>query len=170
MDSKERRELIERLLYESDGPLKGQMLAQELGVTRQVVVKDIAILRAEGKNIIATPGGYIIPHACSKKIRKIIAVTHDAESIQEELDLIVKFGGIVEDVIVEHPLYGEIKCMLMVKNMLDVEKFMSKLKACNTQPLLVLSKGIHLHTIEIDDEENLKGLEKELKARGFLLD
>ena len=26
----------------------------------------------------------------------------------EELQIVVKYGGIIEDVIVEHPLYGEI--------------------------------------------------------------
>ena len=54
MNSKERREYIKNLLMKNNTTYKGQFLAEELGVTRQVIVKDIAIIRAEGVNIIAT--------------------------------------------------------------------------------------------------------------------
>ncbi|MDZ5016776.1 HTH domain-containing protein, partial [Clostridium perfringens] len=55
----ERREKIIKLIIEKNRAIKGTELADLFGVTRQIIVKDIAILRAAGKNIIATPDGYI---------------------------------------------------------------------------------------------------------------
>lgn len=170
MNSKERRNYIEDLLKKSSKPEKGHILAEELGVTRQVIVKDIAILRAEGKKIIATPEGYIIPKEEQKiLIKKVIAFSHETENIEDELKSIVKFGGIVEDVIVEHPLYGEIKGMLMVKTFYDVENFMKKIEKCKAEPLLILTGGIHLHTVTAESEEIMNSIIKELKEKNYLV-
>ena len=59
MGSIERREEIMKMLVESSRAIKGTELASLFNVTRQIIVKDIAILRAAGNNIIATPDGYI---------------------------------------------------------------------------------------------------------------
>ena len=112
MNSKERRERILKKLLVTKEPKKGQELGEEMGVTRQVIVKDIAILRAEGHNIIATPDGYIIASAQPNKVKRIIAVCHNAGQMEDELRTIVKYGATVEDVIVEHPLYGEMRVCL----------------------------------------------------------
>lgn len=168
MSSIERRKLIEDMIQNSDIPLKGQNIAKKLGVTRQIIVKDIAILRAEGKNIIATPDGYFMPFIQKSGIKKVIAVSHNQKEIEDELNIIVKFGGIVDDVIVEHPIYGEIKGNLMIRNMYDIQKFISKLNN-NLQPLLILTDGIHLHTIEAEDEKHLDMILNELKNKGFLI-
>jgi transcriptional regulator of NAD metabolism len=170
MNSSERREYIKNLLIKGNGKYKGQFLAEELGVTRQVIVKDIAIIRAEGLNIIATPQGYLImPKEESNYVRKVIAVSHSTEDIYNELECIVKFGGIVEDVIVEHSLYGEIRAMLMLKTVIDVEEFIKKFKESNAQPLSSLTKGIHLHTIRADNEEIIESIIKELKGKDYLV-
>ncbi|MFL0248389.1 transcription repressor NadR [Candidatus Clostridium stratigraminis] len=169
MSSNERRKLIEEILLNREEPQKGSKLAQELGVTRQVIVKDIAILRAEGMAIIATPEGYIIPRKEIHKVRRVIAVCHKIEEIEEELSLIVKFGGKIEDVIIEHPLYGEMRSMLMIKTLYDVQSFIEKCKKYNAEPLLTLTRGIHLHTIEADDEETLDRIIKELKVKKLLI-
>ncbi len=169
MNSKERREYIKSLLIKNNITYKGQFLAEELGVTRQVIVKDIAIIRAEGVNIIATPEGYLIPNEESNYVRRVIAVSHSTEDIYNELECIVKFGGIVEDVIVEHPLYGEIRAMLMIKTFMDIEKFIKKFKEFNAQPLSSLTKGIHLHTIKADNEEIIECIIKELKDKNYLI-
>ena len=169
MNSKERREYIKNLLIKKNSTYKGQFLAEELGVTRQVIVKDIAIIRAEGVNIIATPEGYLIPNEESHYVRRVIAVSHSTDDIYNELECIVKFGGIVEDVTVEHPLYGEIRAMLMIKTLMDIEKFIKKFKEFNAQPLSSLTKGIHLHTIKADNEEIIECIIKELKDKNYLI-
>jgi transcriptional regulator of NAD metabolism len=168
MNSKERREYILNKLVSDNEPQKGHILASEMGVTRQVVVKDIAILRAEGENIIATPEGYIIPSNYAHKVKRLIAVCHRREDIEDELKTITMYGATIEDVIVEHPLYGEMRGMLMIKNFKDVESFMDKFYREKAQPLSGLTGGVHMHTIVADSEEIIDAVLKELKSKGFL--
>ncbi|NFF30932.1 transcription repressor NadR [Clostridium botulinum] len=170
MDSKQRREYIKETLNNSLEPRKGQEFASRLGVTRQIIVKDIAILRASGLNIIATPEGYIIPKNDKHLLEKIITVCHNGNSIEEELQCIVKYGGIIKDVVVEHPIYGQIKSMIMVKTLYDVEKFIKKINNEKTKPLLSLTSGVHLHTIQCENEESLKEIIKKLKNKGYLIE
>ena len=169
MNSKERREYIKELLIKNNITYKGQLLAVQLGVTRQVIVKDIAIIRAEGVNIIATPEGYLIPSEASNYVRRVIAVSHSGDGIYNELECIVKFGGIVEDVTVEHSLYGEIRAMLMIKSLMDIEEFTKRFSESSAQPLSSLTKGIHLHTIRADSEEIMECIIKELKDKDYLV-
>lgn len=169
MNSKERRSYIEKVLIENEQPQKGHILAERLGVTRQIIVKDIAILRAEGKKIIATPEGYLIPREEKDIVKQVIAVSHETDEIEEELKIIVKFGGIIEDVIVEHPVYGEIKSMLMIKTLYDVENFISKINEVKAEPLLILTGGIHLHTIIAENDSILENIKKELKDKNYIV-
>lgn len=169
MNSKDRREYIKNLLIKNNSAYKGQFIAEELGVTRQVIVKDIAITRAEGINIIATPEGYLIPNEENNFVRRVIAVLHSKDEIYNELECIVKFGGVVEDVTVEHSLYGEIRAMLMIKSLVDIEKFTVKLKESNSKPLSDLTNGVHLHTIKADNEEIMEAIIKELKDKNYLI-
>jgi transcriptional regulator of NAD metabolism len=168
MNSKERREYIIKALVSNSEPQKGSILATELGVTRQIIVKDIAILRAEGNNIIATPEGYIIPKNQRPKVRKIVAVCHRSEEIEEELEVVVKYGGSIVDVIVEHPLYGEIRGMLMIKTINDINNFMKKFHEVKAEPLLKLTGGVHIHTIEAESEEAMSNIMEELIKRNFI--
>ncbi|NLZ47484.1 MAG: transcription repressor NadR [Clostridiales bacterium] len=168
MNSKERRERILNKLLASKDPKKGQELGEEMGVTRQVIVKDIAILRAEGNNIIATPDGYIIASAQSNKIKRIIAVSHNELQMEDELRTIVKYGAMVEDVIVEHPLYGEMRGMLMIKTLKDVENFVERFDKGKAQPLSRLTDGVHMHTVVADSQEVIDNLLKELAEKGYL--
>ena len=109
MTANERREEIIRNLVKEKKAITGSELASYFNVTRQVIVKDIAILRAAGKNIIATPDGYMINDNSDNRVKSVIAVNHTEDEMESELEIVVKYGGIIEDVIVEHPLYGEIK-------------------------------------------------------------
>lgn len=168
MSSKERREDILKLLNEKEKAVKGSSLAKQYGVTRQVIVKDIAILRASGANIIATPDGYTIMKKDSY-IRDIIVTRHNEDKIREEIEIIIKYGGVMEDVIVTHPVYGEIKAMIMVRNLNDLNKFMERCKSEHSVPLSVLTKGSHMHTISAMDKETLGLIKRELKEKGFLI-
>lgn len=169
MNSKDRRKSIEKILIDSNEPQKGNDLALSFNVTRQVIVKDIAILRAEGKNIIATPDGYIVPKLTREAVKRVIAVCHDRDGVEEELNIIVKFGGTIEDVIVEHPLYGEIRGMLMIKNLYDVQNFLKSYNTNNAKPLSSLTAGVHLHTIEADNEKSMNNIIKELTKKNFII-
>lgn len=168
MSSIKRREEIIKMLIENNKAIKGTELASLFGVTRQIIVKDIAILRAEGNTIIATPDGYIY-NKNTNKVKSIIAVNHNQNEIIDELKIVVKYGGIIEDVIIEHPLYGEIRGNLMIKNLNDLNNFEIEFENKSIKPLSNLTNGIHLHTIVADDEENIKLIKRELKEKGLLL-
>lgn len=172
MDSWERREAILKLLKDSEKPIKGTDLAKEVDVSRQVIVQDIALLRARGESIIATPQGYIIPKAWEEnKIVKAIVCKHIGyDEIEDELSTIVDMGGKVLDVIVEHPLYGEIKSPLMVSSRLDVKEFMKNLKETNAEPLSTLTDGVHIHSIEVEEEKSLREIERALREKKYLID
>ena len=109
MQADERRSNIIEMLMKEKRAIKGTTLAESFNVTRQIIVKDIAILRAKGNNIIATPDGYMINEDNSNRVKSVIAVNHNDEEVIKELEIVVKYGAIIEDVIVEQPLYGEIR-------------------------------------------------------------
>lgn len=171
MNGLERRNKIIDMLKGSGQPLSGSYLSKVLKVSRQVIVQDIAVLRAEGKEIFATPQGYLIPDYNEvKKISRILACIHNSSEIEDELKTIIAMGGRIIDVMVEHPVYGEMKGMLMLSSMYDVDIFVRKLGDSVGEPLLVLTKGVHLHTVEADNEIKLDMIEKALKEKGYLLD
>ena len=169
MKADERRNSIVELLHGEKGAIKGTILAEKFNVTRQIIVKDIAILRAKGNNIIATPDGSMINEEKDNIIKSIIAVNHSDNEMIDELEIVVKYGGIIEDVIVEHPIYGEIRGTIMIKNLNDLNKFKSALNEAKAKPLSILTDGVHLHTISADSLENMDLIKQELKEKGFIL-
>ncbi len=170
MDAKQRRNNLLHLLHLAQKPVIGSELASNLGVSRQVVAGDIAILRASGVAIIATPQGYILPVAYQPVIRETIACKHGKLKIVTELEIIVDHGGKVIDVIVEHPVYGEIRANLMLATRFEVAKFMQKLQQCEAEPLSVVTGGVHLHTIEVRSENELVRIKEDLLKQGILLE
>ncbi|MCD6239723.1 MAG: transcription repressor NadR [Thermotogae bacterium] len=167
MNDKERKRAILDLLQDKESVISGSKIAEMMGVTRQVIIKDIALLRASGYDIIATPRGYTMRKG--KGVRAIFAVKHTGEEIEKELLLIVQNGGRVLDVIVEHPLYGEIRGNLNLESQEDVKRFLARMKTAHAKPLLTLSEGIHLHTVEADSRTILNKIKKELEKEGFLI-
>ncbi|WP_026894929.1 transcription repressor NadR [Clostridiisalibacter paucivorans] len=171
MDAKERRNEILRTLINTDNPIKGIDIANIFDVSRQVIVQDIAILRAKGEDIIATPQGYLIVKKSNKKLLKAIVSKHQGyDEIEDELTTIVDLGGKIIDVIVEHPLYGEIKSPLMIGSRLDVKSFMEKIKEVQAEPLSSLTDGVHIHTIEVPSEEVFQQIKIRLKEKKYLID
>jgi uncharacterized protein len=172
MNTEERREKLLDRLERTDKPLTGTALAREFAVSRQIIVGDISIIRAMGKNIYATPRGYIIPSEQKEK-RMVLATLccrHGADNVQKELDIVVDNGGFVRDVIVEHPLYGEIRCDLMLATRRDVANFVRRMQECRANPLSVVTGGVHLHTIEISDKAALLHIQKDLREEGILVE
>ena len=61
MTAEQRRSRISARLHEAHQPISATALAKELGVSRQIIVGDVALLRAAGQAITATARGYVIP-------------------------------------------------------------------------------------------------------------
>jgi transcriptional regulator of NAD metabolism len=170
MDAKERRGFLLEKLKKTVEPVTGTAFAKELGVSRQIIVGDIAILRAAGINIYATPQGYVLPTRNSQEtIRYTIACRHDSKHIQDELAIIIDNGGKVLDVIVEHPVYGEIRANLMVASRRDLQEFLQKLENSSAEPLSMLTGGVHLHTLEVPSNEIFSNIQEQLRLQEILL-
>ena len=60
MKSDERRKSIVNLLLFENRPVSGSELSEKYGVSRQIIVKDISILKEQGNDILATSAGYVI--------------------------------------------------------------------------------------------------------------
>ena len=170
MSSNERREKLLQILKKSDKPVKGSELSAELQVSRQVVVKDIALLRASGLEIIATSNGYIVLDSVKNEF-KIKCKNHNSDDeLYDELQTIIDLGGKVKDVIVEHPTYGVLKADLNVATNRDLRNFMQKAATNEFKQLSVLSLDYHIHTIEVDNDEIFEEIQKELKLKNILFE
>ncbi len=170
MEGETRRLNIIQLLTNSEKPMSGTELARVFGVSRQVIVQDIALLRAIDKNILSTNKGYVLydPHAGLTKAKRSYAVYHTDDQIADELYTMVDYGGTVLDVVVEHEVYGQITADLLLKKRVDVDEFVRKLKINQAKPLKELTGGYHIHTVEADSEEILDDIETALKNKGYL--
>ena len=140
MNTEKRREILMKRLREAKQPLTGTKLARELGVSRQIIVGDIALLRAGGAEISATPRGYVLPRA-TDGITRTIACRHTLEQTGTELDILVDNGCTVLDVIVEHPVYGQLTGQLQISSRYDVEQFLARVQAHDAAPLSMLTGG-----------------------------
>lgn len=170
MTGEERRSKIIEILRCSDEPVSGAELAKRLNVSRQIIVQDIALLRAVNRNIISTTKGYILYYQEVQKVNRCFLVRHSDAEIEDELCTIVDNGGKILDVIVMHDIYGEISTGLIIKNRQDVYDFVEKLTQHNTIPLMELTGGVHLHTVEADSEAILDSIEKKLREKKYLIE
>jgi len=163
----DRLKRLSDILASSEEPHSGACLAAELGVSRQAVVQDIAILREQGFPVMATSRGYVL-RLRSHRFRKTVAVHHEPEDIADELGAIVDNGGRVVDVIVDHPVYGELRGNIDVSTREEAARFVNLLLSTGQNPLLNLSGGFHLHTLEARDEATMDSIENALREKGFL--
>lgn len=169
MDTNKRREEIVRMLSQKDIMLTGKELAGQFKVSRQVIVQDIAVLRARGEKIIATLRGYMMEKSIDGKLRVTIACCHTPDQIETELGIILDLGGAIIDVIVAHPLYGDLKGNLMLRSRRDLHFFLQRLLKTKAKPLSSLTGGVHLHTIELRSEKELEEIRMRLDAQGILV-
>lgn len=163
-----RRAAVARALEEAAAPVSGGTLARQFSVSRQIIVGDIALLRAGGLNILATPRGYVLDRR-GEGVERTVACVHTPEQMEAELTAIVDAGGEVLDVIVEHPVYGQLTGILGVRSRYDVQEFVERVARHGARPLSGLTDGIHLHTIRCQDEKSFQRVQKALAKEGFLL-
>jgi transcriptional regulator of NAD metabolism len=168
MTAAARRDQIYQHLSAADAPLSATALAKQYGVSRQIIVGDIALLRAEGRQITATPRGYVI--AQSGGLTAQLAVCHNGSETRQELYTMVDCGCTVLDVVVEHPVYGQITAALQLSSRYDVDQFVQSMTDRSALPLSALTEGIHLHTLSGPGDDVLAHLKDKLRAMGVLLE
>ena len=168
MEGDRRREQIYKELSSSRQPVSGMELAKKFGVSRQIIVQDIALLRAVNKNILSTNKGYVlyIPQT-EAKARRSFPVCHTDGQIRDELYTIVDCGGTVLDVVIAHDIYGQITVDLLLKNRTDVDEFTDRIEKSASLPLKELTGGEHWHTVEADTPQILDYSAEKLKEKGY---
>ncbi len=168
MKTEERRNHILEMLEVSDEPLSGSFLAKHFGVSRQVIVTDIAILKSRKPELVATARGYILVR--SDERRCVFKVYHTEEQTEDELTAIVELGGKIIDVYVDHRIYGTIRRPLEISSKRDVGRFLEDIHSSASSPLMNITKGYHFHTVQARSEAVLKEIEEMLRDRGYLIE
>lgn len=167
MNGEQRRQAILNLIKNGNGPVSGGRLAKEFAVSRQVIVQDIALLRAADYDIFSTNRGYVLNEAPG--ITRVFKVSHTDEQMEEELNAIVDLGGEVVDVFVYHKVYGRIQGTLSIRSRRNVKEFMEGIYSGKSSPLKNITSNYHYHTIRADSEKTLELIEEMLQKKGFLL-
>ena len=168
-NGQERRIAIIERLKGSTAPISAKSLADEHLVTRQIIVADIALLRAGGHRITAVSRGYVL-ETDDHGLTRHIAVKHDTDGIADEFYAVVDNGGKVLDIIVEHTLYGRISADLNITSRYEADQFVLRAKETGANPLSLLTEGIHIHTIAVKDEESFERITQKLSELGILVD
>ena len=166
MNAVNRRENIIRTLRQSADPVSAASLASALGVSRQIIVGDIALLRASGEKITSTPRGYVLSEGGTSVYT--LACVHGVEDTEKELNIMVDNGCKVLTVSVEHPVYGLLTGELQLANRYDVRQFVEKLQSGEVRPLSALTGGVHLHTLSCPDNECFERTRSQLEREGLL--
>lgn len=169
MNANERRAQIEQILREANTPLSASALATQFGVSRQIVVGDVALLRAGGLNVLATPRGYVMEAQPLHTFEKQIACMHRDDRLAEEIYTIVDLGGAMLDVTVSHNVYGEITAPLHIFSRYDADLFLDKIKSSHAKPLCDLTDGVHLHRIRCLNEQIFLRITHVLAEKKLLL-
>lgn len=166
-----RRAQILQILKEHGSPLSGTALAKILGVSRQIIVQDIALIRAENHNILSTNKGYIYRKVESDNTqpKRVFYVRHTTDQVLDEFLSVLEFGGTILDVAVEHEIYGQIRADLLIETPHDAQDFVSRLANCKDNPLKVLTDDCHYHTVTAPSERLLDLIQQELAQKGFLI-
>ncbi len=168
MDGKERRALIVEKITDSAKPLSGSELSRLLKVSRQVIVGDIALLRAEGTDIIATNSGYIIGESHHKREQSVLKVNHTNTDIFDELCTIVDEGASVLDEYIMHPVYGKVSACINITNRTEAKAYAERIMDTGAKSLFSLSGGVHYHTIEASSQVAILRVQKALNEKGYL--
>ena len=166
MNGEERRENIVKTLRESKGPVSGSRLAKQFSVSRQVIVQDVALIRASGHDVESMARGYILKEkrGCSR----VFKVIHTDEQVRDELETIVDLGGTVEDVFIYHRVYSVIKGKLGLSSRRDIDEYMEKVTGGSSHLLKNTTSGYHYHTVTADSEKTLDLIQEKLGEKGYL--
>ncbi len=168
MKAEKRRNEILSLLGNTDNPIPANVLKERFDISRQVIVQDIAILRANGYDITSTNRGYVLN--TKTQAERVFKCRHTFEELVEEGEIIISCGGRIEDVFVNHRVYGRISARLDLISRMHVEELYRSLVSGASKPLMSVTDGYHYHTVSADSESVLDEIEQKLRARGFLIE
>lgn len=166
MKAQARRKEIVELLLSREEPLAGGVLSEKLGVSRQIIVQDIALLRAEGFEIVSTHQGYVIGK--TPLVERVFKLFHTKEETEDELSTIVELGGTVVDVFVWHKVYGRIEAKLNISSKFQVDQFIEGVRSGKSTELMDITGGYHYHTIRAESDDLLDRIERALSERKYL--
>ena len=167
LTGEQRREEILNSIKSSAGPISGKALAGKYDVSRQVIVQDIALIRASGADVISTNKGYVINN--EKSFSRIFKVKHTDAEVEEELFTIIDLGGKIKNVMINHRVYGHIEAELNIGSRRQANEFIDDIVSGKSSPLKNITSDYHYHTVEADSEETLDLIENKLKEKGFLI-
>lgn len=167
MTGAKRREAIMEMIKNSNVPVSGSALAKKYEVSRQVIVQDIALIRAAGHDIISTHRGYVLE--TRPTVKRIFKVIHTEEQLEDELQTIVDLGGTIVNVMVHHRVYGEMTAPLHIRSRKQVQDFVEDIRSGKSSPLMNITSQYHYHEVEADSEEILDQIEEELDKKGYLI-
>lgn len=168
MKAEKRRGEILSLLGNSENPVPAGVLAERFNVSRQVIVQDVAILRANGYDVTATNRGYVLN--VKLQASRVFKCRHSFEELVDEGACIIEAGGRIEDVFVNHRVYGRISARLGLYSRMHVEELYRSLVSGASKPLMSVTDGYHYHTVSAENEEALDEIEKLLRNKGFLIE
>ena len=166
MKGEESRNKLLDILSSSNSPVSGGTLSKKLDVSRQIIVQDISLLRANGATIFSTNKGYLLQE--EKKYSRVFKVYHSDDQVEEELSTIVDAGGQIRDVFVYHKVYGVLKADMGIKSRRDIRSYMEEISSGKSSLLKNVTSGYHYHTIDAESEEILDAIQAELQQKGFL--
>lgn len=167
MTGEERRAFIIDLIKKNEKPISGTKLAEACQVSRQVIVQDVALIRASGYDIMSTNRGYIIQE--QKSFRRTFKVQHTEDQVEEEMNSIVDLGGKMLNVSVNHKVYGRMEAELNVGSRKKVREFMEDIRRGKSSPLMKITSNYHYHLIEAESEDILDEIESMLEGKGILI-
>ncbi len=169
MSGEERRDAILSELRENEKPVSGSRLASEFHVSRQVIVQDIALLRAAHMDILSTNRGYILRGGRGGNAVRVFKMCNTDEQTEDELNTIIYYGGVVENDFVNHKVYGRVQVDLNIRSRRDVTEFIHGIRSGKSTPLKNITSDYHYHTVSADSEETLDLIEKALKEKNYLI-
>lgn len=168
MNTNLRRNEILRMLSESDAYISAAQLAQHFGVTRQIIVSDVALLRANGNRIQATRKGYRLEKDEQLQSLRSVVCRHRGDQVLDEFYTIVDNGGSIASVVVEHPIYGELSAYLNICSRYDAQEFVQRQQETNASQLCDLTGGLHIHMLRVPNEETYIRIVNGLKQLDIL--
>lgn len=168
MTGLDRRKDILKQIQQSEVAVSGKKLADTYSVSRQVIVQDIALIRASGYDIISTNRGYILNAPVN--VERVFKVYHTDEQVEEELCEIVDLGGCVENVMVNHRVYGHMEANLCINSRRKITEFLESIRNGKSTPLKNITSDYHYHKVSADSEETLNMIEEALRKKEFLVE
>ncbi len=167
MAIEDRKQYIMDKLRATEQPISATSFGKMLSVSRQIIVNDIALLRAAGEKIVATPRGYLLESG--NQVVYTIACKHSKHDMEQELMTIIECGCGVLDVIVNHDIYGQLSAKLCIYSRNDVDEFLEKIKNSHTLPLCSITNDYHFHTLHCPTPQHFERVKSVMREKGFCL-